>query len=106
MLNLPDNAFSDGSGDDGWRKHRANPHPDLHIEIGAASFAGPVLCCLWSALGYIPLNRTAGRRADPDVIWRRSDFYALAVCLLTAGLSLTYTIEKLEHKVIRKVNRL
>ena len=33
-------------------------------------------------------------------------FYALAVCLLTAGLSLTYTIEKLEHKVIRKVNRL
>lgn len=33
-------------------------------------------------------------------------FYALAVCLLAAGLSLTYTIEKLEHKVIRKVNRL
>ncbi|MEG7354889.1 MFS transporter [Bacillus inaquosorum] len=31
-------------------------------------------------------------------------FYTLAVCLLATGLCLTYTIERLEQKVIRKVN--
>ncbi|WP_420977152.1 MFS transporter [Bacillus vallismortis] len=31
-------------------------------------------------------------------------FYTLAVCLLATGLCLTYTIERLEQKVIRKAN--
>ncbi len=78
----PDNAFSDGDGDDGWRKHRINSHPDLHFEIGTAPSARPVLCGIRPALGYLPLNRAPGRRADPDIVWRRSDFYSLPrVCL-------------------------
>lgn len=83
MLNLPDNAFSDGSSDDGWRKHRTNPHPDLHFEIGAASSARPVLCGIRPALGHIPLNRSSGGRTDPDIVWRRSDF--LRSCRVFAG---------------------
>lgn len=31
-------------------------------------------------------------------------FYFLAACILTTGLCLTYTIDKLEHKSIRKMN--
>lgn len=106
MLNLPDNAFSDGSGDDGWRKHRANPHPDLHIEITPPHLLGR----FYAVYGlHWDISRSIGPLAGGLILTSFGGeviFYALAVCLLAAGLSLTYTIEKLEHKVIRKVNRL
>nr|MDH3082693.1 MFS transporter [Bacillus subtilis] len=107
MLNLPDNAFSDSVP-----VMTVGESIGLtHIQTFISKLAPPHLLGRFYAVYGLhwDISRSIGPLAGGLILTSFGGeviFYALAVCLLAAGLSLTYTIEKLEHKVIRKVNRL